>query len=340
VSINLRSNDKRKNGQRPESRLCLSTAAANLHFPSVSVCVALWLLPGVAWGVTQILSKSDQGAADYSISALGIAVVVGLFMTLEFVVMRRLVLDKHFGLRFFSFRTRFPFSPPVPKFVARLCCSREGSWGPGDLRASFGSPMATSCLPQHVRWAWTIGPVVSTIVVVTNTLRAGDTSTRCDALQVFQAALLATAAAVFLVLLPHGSVLQSLLCALGHILNCIVVLLGIMCRHELIDRDGVIAAALLGAYVSSLGSVILYFFRRMESRILAREALRLAIPDDLNLQEPRVTPQCRSDASKEVKLRALIELICIHKAGGSGGSSQFHRLLFSKHRTPDAPGGC
>jgi hypothetical protein len=147
-------------------RLVLTPEAAKARFPNVTVRVAVWLLPGAAWSATLVLNAADIGPTGYLVAALGIVFVVGCFAALEVAVIRWCVLDRRRGLVFRPFRTRTPFSPPIPVCLANFVCSRRGVWGPASARDAFGSPLVVSLLPQHMRWAWVVGPLVSLVVVV------------------------------------------------------------------------------------------------------------------------------------------------------------------------------
>ncbi|CUG89860.1 GP46-like surface antigen, putative [Bodo saltans] len=152
--------------------LACSKSAAVLRFPSLSINFALYLTPGVAWAVSTLISSTTVSAMEVVAgSVVGIGWIACFGVLLAAVVLHCWILDSEYGLTFRDFLDVQPFSPPVPRSIATVICSRRGQWGPSGRRAAFGSPIATSFLPEHMRWMWAVSPLMSLVAVSLNTAR-------------------------------------------------------------------------------------------------------------------------------------------------------------------------
>ncbi|CUG87320.1 GPI-anchored surface protein, putative [Bodo saltans] len=279
-------------------RLACSPSGALFRFPSATFRFTAFLVAGIVWGVAQLLSSpgffTGNGAEEGKINddlfedaqgfdtitvllgtCIGIVFLIGLGAILYVVVLQSWILDAAQGLHFESFSSvrgdnSNPFSPPFPPRVASVLCSREGQWGPIPRRAAFGSPIATPFMPWCFKWAWAIGPTTSLIAVALSTAKPPSThrTRTCDGIQAVLICLHIIAAAVFAKLLPHRSIMRSLLAAFSNALNGAVVVLSLLCRYELVGRDSPIIVASVGGYMSLCGSVLMFVVDRVEQRVL------------------------------------------------------------------------
>jgi hypothetical protein len=256
-------------------RVACSTAAARLRFPSLSLKLITFLMPGVVWAVSTLLSDSDSDTYHVcfgvTVGMMGVAAFgyVCHYVLHEWILSQSSSSDCG-GLTFMRFSSAQPFSPPIPFFIANLVCSRHGQWGPQTRRAAFGSPMASTFLPQHVRWIWGVAPAISLIAVGLSTARPPQQHRGrvCDAVQALLFVLFLATAALFAWLRPHRAILRSLLCSFTMAHNAAVVLLTLLHRHEWIQQELILTVAAVGAYVALMFSVLLVVLELLESRLL------------------------------------------------------------------------
>ncbi|CUG57255.1 GP46-like surface antigen, putative [Bodo saltans] len=276
--------------------IACSPSGALFRFPSATLRLTAFLVAGIVWGVAQLLSSpdffTDNGAEEGNLddlfedaqgfdtitvllgTCIGIVFLVCLGAILYVVVLHSWILDGAQGLQFEPFaRVRGntnPFSPPFPSRVASVLCSREGQWAPIPRRAAFGSPIATPFMPWCLKWAWAIGPTTSLIAVALSTAAppSRHRTRACDGIQAVLICLYIVTAAVFAKLLPHRSIMRSLLAAFSNTLNGAVVVLSLLCRYELVGRDSPFIVASVGGYMSLCGSVLMFVVDRLEQRVL------------------------------------------------------------------------
>jgi hypothetical protein len=301
-------------------RVACSTAAARLRFPSLSLKLITFLMPGVVWAVSTLLSDSDSDTYHVwfgvAVGMMGVAAFgyVCYYILHEWI----LIQSSHCGLNFMRFRSPQPFSPPIPLSIAKLVCSRHGQWGPQTRRSAFGSPMASTFLPQHVRWIWGVAPAVSLIAVGLSTARPPQQhrGRACDAIQALLFVLFFATAALFAWLRPHRAILRSLLCSFTMAHNAAVVLLTLLHRHEWIQQESILTVAAVGAYVALMFSVLLVALELFETRLLVtssaleQEATLTSLPPFLPLDNRIMFATTSLTVRQLSGLQFLVDLTC------------------------------
>jgi hypothetical protein len=264
--------------------IAVSASGSLLRFPSVSFKIALFLVPGVAWSVTMLVSTVSSAERGHSTtlssgevisaSVIGIAFIFALGVILQRVVLRQWVMSADHGIAFVAFSSNV-FSPPLPKVLASIACSR-GRWNPAERRSAFGSPVATPFMPWCVRWAWAVGPATSVLGVALSTAHptGADASSVCDGLQSLLIALYCCVALLMARTMPHKSTLRSLLSIFTSLHTAAVVLCGLLCRHGHTTQTTALIVATAGAYVSLSGSILVVLIDLFESRVLRTSGKR------------------------------------------------------------------
>jgi hypothetical protein len=308
-------------------RIACTPSGALLRFPNYSIKTIMFLAPGVSWSVAGLLSQSIGGDDSEPLTRVAGGCVMGLVFLCAIVVMLyRVVFLKWIksptaGLEFYRFGN---LSPPIPRRLASLVCSREGQWGPAGRRQAFGSPIATPFLPWCVRWAWAIGPLIAWAGIALSVVRPAssrrDVVTKaCDALQGVQITMFGAGAIVFAWLLPHRTVLKSMLSSMCCVVNAAVLLLGTLCRGDYVSQSAVIIVATV---MSLVGSIVVLGFERYELRLLntafpetrqnkgvaTRHHVQSRAERGALLCADKVTLLTRIDQS--AALKTIIELIC------------------------------
>ncbi|CUG87322.1 GP46-like surface antigen, putative [Bodo saltans] len=319
--------------------VAFSPSGAVCRFPSLGLKLVTFLVPGMAWAVAQlassylhseVLHQGNDQLVTTTATELAVGVlVVGVFLCALAVFLKHVILDqwieqqgpnknKGGGLVFESFDDWNPFSPPIPRQLASIVCSRSGQWGPTDRRRAFGSPVANAYLPSCVRWAWAVSPAVSLMGVALSSARPASFSTAatvCDGLQAAQVIIFCGGAMAFAIMLPHRSILRSLLATFSGLTNTFVVLLGLLCRHRRVNVDVPLQVSAVGAYVSLIGSIALFSLDKFEARVLATTA-RVDNRDKRRKQTERAQcgnmPVTRSPLwlSQQAALKSLLCIIC------------------------------
>ncbi|CUG71913.1 GP46-like surface antigen, putative [Bodo saltans] len=254
--------------------LACSKNAAVLRFPSLSINFALYLTPGVAWAVSTLMSSTTTSVVQVVAgSVVGIAWIACFGVLLTAVVLHCWILDSEYGLTFRDFLDVQPFSPPVPRSIAAVICSRRGQWGPSGRRAAFGSPIATSFLPEHMWWIWAVSPLMSLVAVSLNTARPSQAARTeaCDAIQSILIVCFLAVALLFGSLRPHRSMLRSFLSCFSAAHNGLVAVLGMLARHQLAEQDTVLVVAAIGSYTSMVLGVVVVCIGFLEQRLLRRQ---------------------------------------------------------------------
>ncbi|CUG71827.1 GP46-like surface antigen, putative [Bodo saltans] len=304
-------------------RVACSTAGARLRFPSLSLKFVAFLMPGVVWAMSSLLSDADT--MDAAVVGIGVVVVfgaLGAFWYSHHFVLHRWILaseeveeKKGHGLLFVRFRNAGPFSPPIPKALASIICSRDGQWGPRDRRAAFGSPMASVFLPDHVRWIWMVSPGVSLIAVGLSTARppTEHDGPACDAIQSVLVVLFLSTSLLFAWLRPHRSMLRSLLCSFSSAHNGLVVILAMLFRHHVVEQNVMFVAASGGAYVSLAVTILVLGIEILENRILGTSLeAQQANSIRCTWSEAKVVPTItqKRKVSQRAALEFLLRLAC------------------------------
>ncbi|CUG78374.1 GP46-like surface antigen, putative, partial [Bodo saltans] len=260
--------------RRAIQHLACSKSAAVLRFPSLSINFALYLTPGVAWAVSTLMSSTTTSVVQIVAgSVVGIGWIACFGVLLNAVVLHCWILDSEFGLTFRDFLDVQPFSPPVPRSVAAVICSRRGQWGPSGRRSAFGSPIATSFFPEHMRWMWAVSPLMSLLAVSLNTARPPQAArtVACDAIQSILMVCFLAVAVLFGSLRPHRSILRSFLSCFSAAHNALVTLLGMLARYQRISQDAVLVVAAVGSYTSMLLGIVVVCIGFLEQRLLPRQ---------------------------------------------------------------------
>ncbi|CUG89859.1 transmembrane protein, putative [Bodo saltans] len=301
----------------PDWKFACSKSAALLRFPSFSINFAVYLMPGVAWAVSTLLSSTTTRTLEVALgSAIGIGWLVCVGVLLVAVVLRRWILDREYGLTFCDFRNAHPFSPPIPRSIAAIICSRHGQWGPVGRRAAFGSPIATSFLPEHMRWMWAVSPLVSLLAVALNTAQPSQDQLviACDAIQAILIVLFSAAALLFGWVLPHRSLLRSLLSCFSAAHNALVVLLGLLARHQRVEQDTVLVVAATGSYTSMVLGIVVVCIGFLEQRVLQRKTTVRSAPQSKNLLTDTTDARNHSGTiatmQREAALASLVAFAC------------------------------
>ncbi|CUG88751.1 GP46-like surface antigen, putative [Bodo saltans] len=341
------------------NHIMLIAAFSGAHFPSVSIKVAMLFLPGVVWGCVRCMSmmltdpSSIPTARLRGTSILGILFLLMVVLVIEFVVFRRWILNPSIGPVFLPFTNwyRLPsssetFSPPIPRQIADVLCSRLGEWGPERRRTSFGAPLVTTFLPKNARWVWSIGPTVSLFVVALSATLA-TSSTACNAMQLSTIAVLTLSALWFAVATPHRAIVVSMVMAVGLVHTALVHLLGMLCRYELVVRDTVLLVASIGSWVLTAMRICVMLVALWEQHHLthcysttttrsplhaAEDAMMMeSLSSDVSSMVPLVTHQMfessitlqhhaasRSGVKTNAALTHLVRLICAEGNDASG----------------------
>lgn len=313
--------------------LACSKSAAFLRFPSLSIKFALYLTPGVAWAVSTLMSSSTTSVVQVVAgSVVGIGWIVCFGVLLTAVVLHCWILDSEYGLTFRDFLDVQPFSPPVPRSIATVICSRRGQWGPSGRRAAFGSPIATSFLPEHMRWMWTISPLMSLLAVSLNTARPprAARTQACDAIQSLLIVCFLAVALLFGSLRPHRSILRSFLSCFSAAHNALVVLLSMLARHQRLEQDTVLVVAAIGSYISMVLGIVVICIGFLEQRLLRQQVNdatkqlsnipRAAIANEgveHNSEAAQKNDNAVESARRDAALASLISFACQSYSGDS-----------------------
>ncbi|CUG92348.1 GP46-like surface antigen, putative [Bodo saltans] len=301
-----------------------SPRAGSLGFPAVPLKVALFLTPGIAWSVAVVLSYEDATPKrtpwNYFVTVLSFIFLISVPWLCEVVMFRRILLRKHWKLVFQAYKSgRFQGGIPVPRSIMWLVATRDGAWGPV-ARSHIGSPLVTPYNPAHYRYAWAVGHISTTVVTILTTWLPSNQSIGCTSLQVSAASVLGAVSLFFIIAKPHRMLWASMVASFGPALNATIVLLGIMCRYDVVDRNFIFAVSTCGAYISMIGKIIQVAFSEVERRFTKQrvdDAPIIKTPksitgtdhqsnDLLNRTQSAPTAEVRSEAA----LSTLVGLIC------------------------------
>lgn len=285
-------------------------AMVRLQFPNFSAKFILLLTPGVIKSVSALANRAEDSGLSVTSMVVGAGFVAALTCVLEFVVFRfttdnmtnnrkndRQTRRKHSSsvstilrLTFEHYHLQRTF-PTVSRNLAKFALPR-GAWKKDDDRKSYGL-LVSSWMKGSERF-WMLMPTLNLVVQILSagssdedeeSSSGGDASaTTCDAIQSITIVLLLCTMSLILVRLPYRSLLSSYFAALGLVLTSLTVLLGLLCRHDVVDSSSVSSFSVFVSCLMAVSKVYSLVLPFAETRLQKKPSVATQ-PQGADLQQ-------------------------------------------------------
>ncbi|CUF52871.1 GP46-like surface antigen, putative [Bodo saltans] len=327
-------------GQRDERRPYRQELMWRFRFPNVSICVAMFFIPGIVRAVCDVMDSivGEHGdtfaASPEAIGALTVSIpfVIATSSAIYCLIYRHVDHEQvnydgaadmvrrgrqrrrsaptpsschlHFSYHSSIAKT---FSP-IPRRVSRVVLP-IGIWMPPSARMSYGSIVAK----YTDRWmhAWCVVPLANIFVQIVSAIRPP----LCNGTQVIIMVMLMCVSVFFVVKHPHRALLAAYLTSLALALNLVTTLMSMLCRLGVVSQG---TFASFGLFVS-VALMIMKLYHVMlpfvEQRFLDRN-----VPAVISTTTPN---SLQSSTSRQIRKKSS-SLATRNDGGSHRAASQQH----------------